>query len=129
MNIVIPGRELSQYWIEKSIEGLSQAVMKSFATRPMPSGMITEAECKRRTEIVEELWTRFYGRDAWAPDRVIDHMHRWLTARLDGASLDRIHSEEMRDPDNILWAPEALDDIEAERRLSALAVDSKGESK
>lgn len=123
-NLSAPGRVLSDHAMEEVRSRLVSITMDTFRLRPMPSGGITESELTDRMDVTVEIWNHLYGECRWSKDRALDHILDLLVKTIDGARL----KEQLPEPGNgdsrdgaTTWAPDKLKDIEAERRLSALA--------
>lgn len=125
-NLTAPGRILSNNELEEVRAKLVDIVMDTFRLRPMPSGNITERECQDRLDVTVEIWNHLYGVCRWSREKCLDHIKPLLVACIDGANVqDRLPEPAPQDKQrdgSTMWAPEQLDKIEAERRLSALAV-------
>jgi len=129
MIIESPGDQINDY-----IDSITDIVMESFKKRPMPFGDITAQACKERVEYCEELFLHFYKAANYSIVRVLDNLPRWLIARLDGVTISRIESEEVREDNEFqkidneiqstIWSGDSSKNIEPEKRLSALSVQS-----
>jgi len=107
---------------ESSIDRMTNIVMDSFRTRPMPLSGITERESSRRVQLAEEIFSTMYNEVKWSQERILDHLPAFLARVLDGQ--DPIPSwakEELGDSGSSMWGKEAAGRVSAERRLSALA--------
>ena len=125
------GRYLLQEEQEKVEEGLIQAVINTTRTRPMPSGNMTKGELERRMEVTIEIWNHCHGELGWSWRRTLDHVESFLTKVIDGAReydampdlIKGIETEK-----SVMWGAQQLREIEAERRLSALAACDVGDT-
>jgi hypothetical protein len=116
-------KHLLAHEYEEVVGHITELVNESFTLRPMPSGVITEAEAERRVEICGQIWNTLYGDLRWAREKILDHMGQFLVAILDGKKLSD-YTDELQPAGregSSMWAPQKLKDIEPERRLSALA--------
>ena len=104
---------------------LTAIVMESFRVRPMPSGIITAAEVKRRVDMLSQIWETLIKEAKWSQQRIIDHMLQFLVRRIDGQGLPAEALRAARDDESAMWSPETSKKVESERRLSALASKSK----
>lgn len=116
-------RNLHHHEYEALVVRITELAYASFQLRPMPSGVMTEHEAERRVELCGEIWNVLFGELNWTQDKALDHMGQFLIALLDGKKLSDY--TEVLVPagreGHSMWAPEKLQDIEPERRLSALA--------
>jgi hypothetical protein len=96
--------------------------MRTFELRPMRDGGYTEKELQDRLDLAVAIWDHCYGECRWSKDRTLDHMLSFMVRCIDGAHVSDLDTKvETRDSSS-MYAPEKLNDIEAERRLTALAV-------
>jgi hypothetical protein len=120
------GRILADHDLEEVRTKLTEVVMETFRLRPMPSGHITEGELQRRLDVTVKIWNHLFGEYRWSKDRALDHILKVMVAVIDGARLtDNLPEPEVGEAardGSTMWAPGQLQEIEAERRLSALAV-------
>lgn len=127
--LVAHGRVLSNEQLEEVRDRLTGIVLQTFELRPMPLSGMTEKELQDRLEVTVEIWNHLYGECRWSKDRALDHILSLLLATIDGAKLqDRLPepASDVKAETNSMWAPEKLQEAEAERRLSALAVSESG---
>jgi hypothetical protein len=116
------GRVMSDAVLEAVRETLVVKVLRTFELRPMRDGGYTDNELQQRLDLAVEIWNHLYGVCRWSKERALDHMLSYMVQCIDGARIDDIETKiETRDG-STAYAPDALNDIEAERRLSALAV-------
>lgn len=119
---VPPGRKLTAEEQEQVIDRMADIVLRTFELRPMPSGKITEQELTDRKDLAVEMWNDLYGKQGFSKDRTLDVMLRSMIVVIDGAKKHEAIKEHMEDQsDCVMWSPDKENDIEAERRLSALA--------
>ena len=117
-----PGRKLTAIEQEQVIDRMSDIVLKTFELRPMPSGKITEKELEDRKDLAVEMWNDLYGKQGFSKERTLDVMLRAMIVVMDGAKKHEAINEHMEEQsDCVMWSPEKENEIEAERRLSALA--------
>ncbi len=64
---------------------LTRVIEASFQARPMPSGKITQAEVKRRFEILSRIFEALRSDMKWGIERILDKLPEYLGCELDGA--------------------------------------------
>lgn len=115
------GRILSNAQLDAVRESLVVKVMRTFELRPMRDGGYTESELQQRLDLAVEIWNHLFGVCRWSKERALDHMLPFMVQCIDGAHISDLDAETATRDGSEMYSPERLNDIEAERRLSALA--------
>ena len=120
------GRQLTQRQENAVWEWIEAAVGRTLLTRPMPlSTEMPETEIGRRVDLAAEIFFDLYVKARWSRQRIRDHLDSFLVKCIDGAKewQDAKVYDATGQPavSSIMWGKEKLREIEAERRLSALA--------
>ena len=97
-------------------------IERSFEARPMPSGVITRGEIKRRVEIAKDIFRELHADCHWSEARILDHLPAFLVRALDGEeAIPPWAARRVGDDESAMWGSEAAGRVAAERRLSALS--------
>lgn len=116
-------RNLSEHKSGQIKKRIVNIVMDSFRTRPMPSGCITENECKHRIELATEIWNQLWDDARWGDERILDNLPRYLAMKIDGDELPP-ETNKQADYESVMWGVEQAGKVEPDKRLSALSMKS-----
>lgn len=106
----------------KTQRRVSEIIERSFETRPMPSGEITQGEVRRRVEMAKHIYTTLLNDCLWTEQRILDHLPAFLARGLDGLeAIPDWAKLRISDTESAMWGAEAAGYVEPENRLSALA--------
>lgn len=103
-------------------ERIASIIERSFDTRPMPSGDVTQREVDRRVDIAKSTFVVLLNECGWSEQRILDHLPAFLARALDGEeAIPEWAQRRVGDDETAGWGAEAAGRVESERRLSALA--------
>lgn len=125
MGLKAEGRVLSDAALAIVQETITVKVMRTFELRPMRDGSYTESELQQRNDLAVEIWNHLYGECRWSKERSLDHILSFMVQCIDGAHVSDLDIKPETREGSTMYAPQKLNDIEAERRLSALATGGK----
>jgi hypothetical protein len=115
------GRIMSDAVLDAVRESIVVKVLRTFELRPMRDGGYTEKELQQRNDLAVEIWNHLYGECRWSKERALDHLLPFMVQCIDGARISDLDAKAGARDGSEMYTPERLNDIEAERRLSALA--------
>jgi len=121
------GRELTARQEDEVWLWIMRAVGRTILDRPMPiSEEMPESEIGHRVDLAAEIFRHLYFEARWSRQRIRDHLTKFLTLCIDGAKEheNAVICDAKGDAvvQSVMYGKEKLNEIERERRLSALAV-------